>query len=72
MIRTDVLLGLIYQNGYSQAKVANELGISPKTFYTKMKKGVFLSSEIDALISLLDISNPTEIFFADTVAYKAT
>ena len=68
MIKTNVLLGIIYQQGYSQAKIAKEIGISPKTFYEKMKKGVFLSTEIEALVKLLNIDNPIEIFFAHDVA----
>ena len=36
MIKPNVLLGIIYQQGYSQAKIAKEIGISPKTFYEKI------------------------------------
>lgn len=64
MIRTDKLVGIIAERGYSQAKVAKEIGITPKTFYDKMKKGVFGSDEMEAMISLLNIENPASIFFA--------
>ena len=64
MIRTDKLCGAIAENGYSKADVAKKIGMTPKTFYSKMKKGVFGSDEIDAMISLLHIQNPVEIFFA--------
>ena len=64
MIDTDALRGIIVSKGLSQEKVAKELGISPKTFYSKMKKGVFGSNEIDAMIDLLSIENPIAIFFA--------
>ena len=43
--------------------VAIELGITPKTFYLKMKKGVFGSDEIEKMIDFLDINDPKAIFF---------
>lgn len=67
MIRTDELKGIIAKNGFSQAKVAEMLGITPKTFYNKMKEGVFSSVEIQTMIENLRIEDPMEIFFARTV-----
>lgn len=64
MIRTDELRGIIAKNGYSQAKVAEAIGISPKTFYEKMSRGVFGSDEIEMMIQLLHIDDPVAIFFA--------
>lgn len=64
MIRTDKLLGLLVEHGYSQAKMAEAIGITPKTFYLKMAKGVFGSDEIEVMIRLLDIADPCDIFFA--------
>lgn len=63
MIKTQVLKGLIVQKGLSQAKMAKIIGITPKTFYDKMKSGVFGSDEIEIMINELEIENPTEIFF---------
>lgn len=63
MIDIPKLRGLIVEKGYTQTQVAEHIGISPKTFYERMKKGVFGSDEIDAMIELLDISNPVPIFF---------
>ena len=63
MIRTNELKGLIAKNGLSQAKMAEIIGITPKTFYEKMKIGVFGSDEIQIMIDNLNIDNPTEIFF---------
>ena len=64
MIKTDELRGIIAKNNLSQAKVAEALGITPKTFYEKMKSGVFGSDEIEVMIELLDIDDPVAIFFA--------
>ena len=46
MIRTDKLRGIISERGMSQSNVAHLIGITPKTFYEKMSKGVFGSDEI--------------------------
>ena len=67
MIKTDELRGIIAKNNLSQAKVAEALGITPKTFYEKMKSGVFGSDEIELMIELLGISDPVSIFFAKQV-----
>lgn len=67
MIDTNALRGRIAEKGFSQSDVAKAIGITPKTFYTKMDKKVFGSDEIDAMIELLDIKDPARIFFADKV-----
>ena len=63
MIRTDELRGIIAKNGYSQSDVAKMIGITPKTFYEKMKIGVFGSDEIQIMINELHIKDPISIFF---------
>lgn len=72
MISVNKLRGKITEKGFSQSSLAIELGIAPKTFYDKMKKGVFNSNEIEAMMNLLDIDDPKEIFFADNVAQQET
>lgn len=62
MIRTDELKGLIAKKGLSQAKMAKMINITPKTFYEKMKTGVFGGDEIQIMIDELNIENPAEIF----------
>ena len=64
MIDTNALKGIIVSNGMTQQDVAKEIGIAPRTFYSKMKKGVFGSDEMEAMIDLLNIENPGSIFFA--------
>ena len=63
MIKVNLLKGEMAKQGYTQTALAKELGMAPKTLNAKMKKGVFKSNEIDAMIALLNISNPVEIFF---------
>jgi len=64
LIRTNELKGIIVKNGFTQKQVAERIGITPKTFYEKMKRGVFGSDEIEIMIEMLNIGNPSEIFFA--------
>lgn len=64
MIDTTELKVVILRNGMTQQDVAKKIGMAPKTFYLKMKKGVFGSDEMDAMIELLSIKDPGAIFFA--------
>lgn len=68
MILTNELLGMIARKRLTQADVAQAIGVTPKTFYNKMKKGVFGSDEIEKMIHLLDITEPDKIFFAEKVS----
>lgn len=51
-------------NGQEMAKI---IGVTPKTFYSKMKKGVFDSCEMEAMAVALELENPSTIFFARNV-----
>lgn len=63
MIKTDELRGIIAKNKLSQTDVAKMIGVTPKTFYEKMKNGVFGSDEIQIMIDKLHIEDPMPIFF---------
>lgn len=67
MIDVNALRGIIAARGMTQQDVALILRINPKTFYNKMKKGVFGSDEIEKMISALSIDRPEKIFFAKNV-----
>jgi hypothetical protein len=68
MVDVNKLKGIIVSNAKTQEDVAKHIGITPKTFYSKMKKGVFGSDEIDKMIDYLNIEDPAAIFFAKTVS----
>lgn len=68
VIAVDKLRGIIAERGMSQRQVAAGLGMTEKTFYSKMKKGVFDSAEMSAMIEMLNIQNPSDIFFAELVS----
>ena len=63
MILINELKGKMKAKGYTQEKLAKELGISSKTLSNKLCKGIFGSDEIEKIIKILDIQNPLEIFF---------
>lgn len=56
------LKGVIAERGYSMREVAIGINMQEKTFYRKIKKGVFGTDEAEALIAFLDIKNPADIF----------
>lgn len=65
MVDTNKLKGIIVQNEKTQEDVAKYLGITPKTFYLRMKKKAFGSDEIMKMIKYLNIDDPMSIFFAE-------
>lgn len=64
MVLVNELKGKMKAKGYTQEKLAKELGISAKTLNTRFNKGIFGACEIEKLIQILEINNPLEIFFA--------
>lgn len=64
MVDTNRLKGIIVQNEKTQEDVARYIGITPKTFYLRMKKKAFGSEEIMKMIEYLNIEDPMSIFFA--------
>ena len=72
MIRADLLNGEIARAGLSKAALAEMIGMTPKTFYLKEKKGVFGSDEIEKIIRICKIADPMPIFFPDFVTRQVT
>ena len=67
MVHVKKLRGKMAEKGRTGIDMARVIKKTPKTFYDKMKKGVFDSDEITAIVEDLEIENPMEIFFADEV-----
>ena len=67
MLNKNALKAEIARQGLTQKQVAAELGISEKTFISRMKCGVFGTDEAEKLIVLLKIKDPMPIFFAGLV-----
>lgn len=68
MLDVNALKAEMVRNGYNQISLATELGITPKTFASRLKTGDFGSKEIEIMIHLLHLENPMDIFFANVVA----
>ena len=64
MVETNKLRGIIAERGMSQRQVARQLGMTEKTFYSKMKTGVFGTDEVEKMINLLSIKYPIAISLA--------
>lgn len=69
MLDRNALKAEIVRNGLTQKEVAKALGISEKTFISRMRRGVFGTDEAEKMIKVLDIKNPIDIFFAATVTH---
>lgn len=67
MVNVHKLRGIMAEKGRTGVDMATVIKKTPKTFYEKMKKGVFDSDEITAIVDDLGIENPMEIFFAEEV-----
>ena len=67
MINVNKLRGRMAEKGRNGLHMAKVIGKTPKTFYAKMKAGVFDSEEIAAIVKDLEIDNPMDIFFVDEV-----
>lgn len=68
MVDVEKLKDIIFRERLSQRQVAQYLGMSDKTFYSRMKKGVFNSDEMYAMVKLLHIDDPKPVFFAEKVS----
>ena len=67
MLDKNALKAEIVRNGLTQKQVAEKLGISEKTFISRMKRGAFGTDEAEILISVLGLKDPVSIFFAEEV-----
>ncbi len=64
MVDINALKAEMARNGYNNTTLAPELGMTPRTFYSRLKKGEFYTKEIEVMIDKLHLSDPLSIFFA--------
>lgn len=67
MLNRALFKAELVKNGYTFKSMANEIGISERTFSTRVKTGDFGSSEIDIMVDRLHIKDPRPVFFAQLV-----
>ena len=63
MVDTSKLKSIIVLHDMTQESVARSIGMTPKTFYLRMKARKFNSDEIEKMIGLLNIDDPVGVFF---------
>ena len=67
MLDVKTLKSKMVQHGYNNSTMANALGITSRTFATRLKTGDFGAKEIEIMIDKLNIDDPMSIFFAQSV-----
>lgn len=67
MLDVKALKAEMVRSGYTQASLADELGITARTFCRRMQSGDFGSKEISVMIDKLKLKDPMSIFFAKEV-----
>lgn len=67
MVDVLKLKAAVVAKGMTYAEVAEKVGMSRKVWYDRISARKFDSDEMYKLIKVLDISDPTAIFFAEEV-----
>ena len=67
MLDVKALKAEMLRNGYNNSTMAKELGITSRTFTTRLKTGDFGAKEIEVMIDKLKLCEPMKIFFAQSV-----
>lgn len=55
----------LVRKGVKKYELAEKLGMTYTNLYRKIESGKFTREEIGKIITILDISDPVPIFFAD-------
>ena len=64
MLDRNALRAEMARNNVTQKELAKAIGISEKTFISRMKRGVFGTDEAQIMVETLNLKNPVDIFFA--------
>jgi len=67
MINANLIRAKIVENGMTQEQVAKSIGMCAKTFSLKMSSGKFGLDEVEKMIDVLKIDEPSRYFFAKEV-----
>ena len=68
MINANKIRARIVEMGMTQQQVAEQIGMSAKTFSIKMNNGKFGLDEAERMIEVLKIDKPNNYFFTNDVA----
>lgn len=67
MVDVNKLKGLIVERGLTQTEVRNRMGLTKRQWQCRIEKKKFDSDDMMKLITILEISNPSPIFFVNEV-----
>lgn len=67
MVNTNKLKGKLKEMAMTQKQMAKVIGISERSFNSKINKGSFKANEIAIMIDALGIDDPVPIFFVKEV-----
>lgn len=67
MYSAKELKAQMVRRGFTQERLAKEIGISIKTLNLKIKSGNFKLSEVQAIANALKLEDVNPIFFAEKV-----
>lgn len=62
-MNVNLLKSEIIKNGYTQEGFCKKIGMAHSTFIRKLRCGVFKTDEAEKISDVLNIKNPSEIFF---------
>lgn len=65
MVNLAKIRGLLAENHITYDQMAEKIGISTRTFWSKMQTGKFGVDECEIMIRELHIEDPISIFFAN-------
>ena len=67
MVDVNALKAAVVAKGLTYREAAEAIGMTRKTWYDRINSKKFSSDEMYRLIKLLNIADPSAIFFADEV-----
>lgn len=66
-MNNNLFKAALAKEGYTQGRLAKEMGISNSTLIRKKKTDTFTTAEAEKIVAILKIPNPNEIFFDNLV-----
>ena len=66
-MNNNLFKAALAKEGYTQNRLAKEMGISNSTLIRKKKTDTFTTAEAERIVASLKIPNPNEIFFGNAV-----
>ena len=70
MINVNELVACLARKEMSKVDGAKIVGVTPKTFYSWLSKKTMPTDKCEILIKELEIKNPCEIFFSNSLHCK--